>query len=151
MATKDAKKNALKRKEVLEDESPETDELNGGLANLEMSTDEEGDDDASSDDGKIDEFPEIDEGSNDEDEGGSQSEADDNDEKDESTDEEKDEDSDSDTPSHNIFPRSKTVISDITGHPKRVYPEIEPEYDSDSSTEDVSKHRTSKKISLTRG
>ncbi len=145
MGTKDPQKNALKRKEALEDEIPEADELGGGLANLEMSTDEEGDDDASSDDGKIDEFPEIDEGSSDEDEERSQSEADDDDEEDEFTDE------DSDTPSHDIFPRSKTVISDITGHPKRVYPEIEPEYDSDSSTEDVSKHRTSKKINLTRG
>lgn len=34
-------------------------------------------------------------------------------------------------------PKGKTVISQITGRPKRVYPEIEPDYDSDSSTEDV--------------
>ena len=36
-----------------------------------------------------------------------------------------------------IFPKAKTIISGITGQPKRVYPEIEPDYDSDSSTEDV--------------
>jgi hypothetical protein len=35
------------------------------------------------------------------------------------------------------FPVAKTIVSDITGRPKRVYPEIEPDYDSDSSTEDV--------------
>jgi ribosome biogenesis protein ERB1 len=33
----------------------------------------------------------------------------------------------------------ETVISNITGRPKRVYPEIDPEYDSDSSTEEVHK------------
>ena len=37
----------------------------------------------------------------------------------------------------NVFPKAKTIVSDITGQPKRVYPEIEPDYDSDSSTEDV--------------
>ena len=36
-----------------------------------------------------------------------------------------------------IFPRPKTITSDITGRPKRVYPPIEPDYDSDSSTEEV--------------
>jgi hypothetical protein len=35
------------------------------------------------------------------------------------------------------FPVPKTIVSDITGRPKRVYPEIEPDYDSDSSTEEV--------------
>jgi ribosome biogenesis protein ERB1 len=33
--------------------------------------------------------------------------------------------------------RGETVLSKITGRPKRVYPTIEPDYDSDSSTEDV--------------
>lgn len=32
----------------------------------------------------------------------------------------------------------KMVTSEITGEPKKVYPPIEPDYDSDSSTEDVS-------------
>lgn len=40
--------------------------------------------------------------------------------------------------SHFASYRSKTVISKITGQPKQVYPPIEPDYDSDSSTEDVS-------------
>jgi hypothetical protein len=35
------------------------------------------------------------------------------------------------------FPVATTVVSNITGRPKRVYPDIEPDYDSDSSTEDV--------------
>ncbi|EJD53870.1 BOP1NT-domain-containing protein [Auricularia subglabra TFB-10046 SS5] len=35
-----------------------------------------------------------------------------------------------------VGPQSKTIISDITGRPKVVYPEIDPDYDSDSSTED---------------
>lgn len=37
----------------------------------------------------------------------------------------------------NIGPKAKIVTSKITGRPKRVYPEIEPDYDSDSSTEEV--------------
>lgn len=36
-----------------------------------------------------------------------------------------------------VFPKPKTVISSITGQPKLVYPVIEPDYDTDSSTEDV--------------
>ena len=51
MATKGAKKKTLKRKEALEDEVAEGDEFGDSLASLEMFTDEEGDDDASSDDG----------------------------------------------------------------------------------------------------
>ncbi|KAG8901896.1 hypothetical protein FRB99_005016 [Tulasnella sp. 403] len=35
-----------------------------------------------------------------------------------------------------VYPKAKVVTSEITGGPKRVYPEIEPVYDSDSSTED---------------
>lgn len=37
----------------------------------------------------------------------------------------------------NIGPKAKIITSNITGRPKRVYPEIEPDYDSDSSTEEV--------------
>lgn len=51
--------------------------------------------------------------------------------------EETDAESTSSRESHHIFPKGKNVISDITGELKIVYPEIEPEYDSDSSTEDV--------------
>lgn len=37
----------------------------------------------------------------------------------------------------NTGPKGKTVLSKVTGRPKRVYPEIEPDYDSDSSTEEA--------------
>ncbi|KAF8528875.1 NUC169 domain-containing protein [Hysterangium stoloniferum] len=36
-----------------------------------------------------------------------------------------------------VFPRPKSIISRITGQLKLVYPPIEPDYDSDSSTEDA--------------
>jgi ribosome biogenesis protein ERB1 len=86
--------------------------------------------------GSVEEFPEI--------EGGSSEEENSEEEQDESQDESEDESeetaSSEDDASDDMhpFPRSKTVISNITGQPKRVYPEIEPDYDSDSSTEDVS-------------
>jgi ribosome biogenesis protein ERB1 len=110
---------------------------------LEMRSDEEGHDgeddgDAESDE-EVDEFPEIDARSDSE--SGEESSEDEEDE--ESGDDDGDEDgqtlasgSDSDSDIH-IFPKSKAIVSEITGHPKRVYPEIEPGYDSDSSTEDV--------------
>ncbi|KAH7887940.1 NUC169 domain-containing protein [Phlebopus sp. FC_14] len=104
---------------------------------LEMMSDEEGDsggaeEDAESDEEENDEFPELDFSSD------SDSDA-------ESTDDEDviDEENEDTLDSHSssdadvqIFPKSKTIVSGITGHPKRVYPEIEPDYDSDSSTED---------------
>ncbi|GJJ07346.1 Ribosome bioproteinsis protein erb1 [Clathrus columnatus] len=37
---------------------------------------------------------------------------------------------------YSVSLQPKTIISEITGQPKRVYPPIEPDYDSDSSTED---------------
>ncbi|KAF9246973.1 NUC169 domain-containing protein [Melanogaster broomeanus] len=106
---------------------------------LEMMSDEEGhggdDGDAESDE-EVDEFPEIDARSDTE----SGEESDEDEEGEESGDEDEDEDglasgSDSDSDIH-IFPKPKAIVSEITGHPKRVYPEIEPGYDSDSSTED---------------
>ena len=108
--------------------------------NLDMGSDEEGEGSGSgSDDGQVDEFPEIDTRSDSEEEDfsgieqGNESEDDDDDGEEE---EEESTSSDSDSDLH-IFPESKTIISQITGQPKRVYPEIEPDYDSDSSTEDV--------------
>ena len=100
---------------------------------LEMLSEDEQDEVPESDDGDYDEFPGIDAASDTEDE-----------EKDEDEDEEDEgeEDYSSDASGSNkglqIFPKAKVVISDITGEPKKVYPEIEPDYDSDSSTEDVS-------------
>ena len=78
----------------------------------------------------VDAFPELDAASDSE-----EGDEDDEDEPDVS-DEEESSDADS-VDSLHIFPKAKTVISDITGEPKKVYPEIEPDYDSDSSTEDV--------------
>ena len=94
-----------------------------------------------SDDGEVDAFPEIDARSDTDDEDyedDGEDDSEDEDEEDEDEEDEETEDSEdgSDDDLH-IFPKAKTVISDITGQPKRVYPEIEPDYDSDSSTEDV--------------
>ncbi|KAF8665761.1 hypothetical protein AX16_000209 [Volvariella volvacea WC 439] len=117
----------------------------GGQGQLEMFSDEEDDKQFESDDGHVDTFPEIlteDEseeieerdsplaGEDDESEGSSKS----------GEDVESEEDEDSETESDgsiHIFPKSKLITSEITGQPKRVFPEIEPDYDSDSSTEDA--------------
>ncbi|PIL36796.1 hypothetical protein GSI_00486 [Ganoderma sinense ZZ0214-1] len=134
VAAIEAKKSSKKRKATLEEEVPPSfpEEVD-----LDMGTEDEGEelDDAS--DGEVDEFPEID----------ARSDTDDGDyaadgasaEGESEEDDEDDEESNdlSDEEEHHIFPKSKTIISDITGQPKRVYPEIEPDYDSDSSTEDT--------------
>jgi hypothetical protein len=105
--------------------------LDGGLDLLSGDEDENGPVQESDDD-DVDAFPEIDAGSDTDEE--NERSAGDNEE---SGDEEQgDEDASSDNDLH-IFPGAKTVISNITGQPKKVYPEIEPDYDSDSSTEDV--------------
>lgn len=92
--------------------------ITGGLE-----LDSDGENSVASDDGELDEFPEIDLGSSDE-------------ESFEETDDEGEEDDEPSSPK----PNGELVVSSITGRPKRVYPEIEPEYDSDSSTEDVCPH-----------
>jgi ribosome biogenesis protein ERB1 len=98
---------------------------------LEMLSDEEDEEGGSgSDDGEVDEFPEIDARSDSEDEEYEGSE-------DGSDEEDNDESSAASDSDLHIFPESKMIMSNITGQPKRVYPEIEPDYDSDSSTEDV--------------
>lgn len=84
---------------------------------------------------EVDAFPEIDAASDTEEEEG-ESSGDDAKLSETAVEEEDDEDASSDDDLH-IFPKAKTVISDITGQPKKVYPEIEPDYDSDSSTEDA--------------
>jgi ribosome biogenesis protein ERB1 len=98
---------------------------------LEMLSEDEHDEVPESDDGDYEEFPEIDAASDTEDE----------EDEDEDGDEEEEEYSSDASGSDEklpIFPKAKVVISDITGEPKKVYPEIDPDYDSDSSTEDVS-------------
>lgn len=115
---------------------------------LEIPNDDEDGGGIESDDGQVDEFPQLDTdsesdndverlvgeafGIDDEDENENEGE----DEPDEETDENSDFDSDS--PTLRVFPESKMITSGITGQPKRIYPDIEPDYDSDSSTEDVS-------------
>lgn len=103
---------------------------------LEMLSEDEQDEEPESDNGDYEQFPEIDTASDTED---GEDEGLDEDE-DEEDDEEEDYSSDASGSDNKlpIFPKAKVVISDITGEPKKVYPEIEPDYDSDSSTEDVS-------------
>jgi ribosome biogenesis protein ERB1 len=132
MTYEDVKGTRQKRKQVV-DTTDDTEQFSREVG-LEMSSDEEGENVGSeSDDGEVDEFPEIDTRSDSEDEGESNAE----DSEDEDEDEEDDSGDESDLL---IFPKAKDIISDITGKPKRVYPEIEPNYDSDSSTEDVRKY-----------
>ncbi|KAG6335304.1 hypothetical protein ID866_3788 [Astraeus odoratus] len=122
--------------------------------NLEMS-DDEGDNESdvesggATDDEEAEEFPEIDASSDseqenpeddeeeetDEDEVDGNSDEDEKNESEEEEEEEEEEGQDSDSGVH-IFPNAKSIVSRITGQPRRVYPEIEPDYDSDSSTEE---------------
>ncbi|TFK27080.1 ribosome biogenesis protein ERB1 [Coprinopsis marcescibilis] len=140
MASVKAKKTSSKRKH--DEDVAEEQTLHSATA-LEMLTDDEacgdGDDDLS--DGEaVDEFPEIDANSDSDDDEVEAEEADEEDEEDEEDENESEDDEDellTDDSEHHIFPKPKTIISKITGQPKRVYPEIEPDYDSDSSTEDA--------------
>ncbi|KAF8232446.1 BOP1NT-domain-containing protein [Tricholoma matsutake] len=138
MGVKDTTRHGKKRKHINEDDSKHVSLFEA--ENLEMLSDEEDGEDATSDDGHVDEFPEIDTRSDSEN-GSTEGTGDDEDsgsEDDENQDEDDDLESDleSDDEDLHIFPEAKTIISDITGQEKRVYPVIEPEYDSDSSTED---------------
>ena len=144
MVAADAKKQSKKRKAAPEEEAPAAPPPAAFPQNvgLEMGSEDEGEDGGDvSDDGEVDAFPEIDARSDTDDEDyedDGEDDSEDEDEEDEGEEDEEDEDYEngSDDDLH-IFPKAKTVISDITGQPKRVYPEIEPDYDSDSSTEDV--------------
>ncbi|KAG8932214.1 Ribosome biogenesis protein erb1 [Tulasnella sp. 418] len=139
-----------KLKEITQDNtdinSAEDDDIHHKLG-LEMPSDsdeEEGSEDEGSDE---DEFPEIDDESE---PGSGESEGSDQTEEDEEEGESaptSEDDADlgpdvdkkqlpSEAPLPGVYPKPKIIKSDITGKPKRVYPEIEPEYDSDSSTED---------------
>jgi ribosome biogenesis protein ERB1 len=129
-----------KRKKTTKEQSDASDAepfLNGGLDSLSEDEGEDGllQDSRSDDDGDVDAFPEIDAGSDTGDEGKEDTSGDEE-EYSVSEDEGEDEDASSDDDLH-IFPKAKTIVSDITGQPKKVYPEIDPDYDSDSSTEDV--------------
>ncbi|KAI6047379.1 NUC169 domain-containing protein [Pisolithus marmoratus] len=110
--------------------------------NLDMTSDEEGHSDDHQDadtDSEVEDFPEIDTGSDSEVGSEESGEEDEEDEDEDGSEEDEDQhvegDPGSDLDIH-IFPKLTTTVSDITGRPKRVYPEIDPDYDSDSSTED---------------
>lgn len=125
-----ARATETKRKEPEQDEDHKT--TFAEAVRLEMLSDEEKrDEEEGESDEEVDEFPEIDAESD----SGSDDESD---EKDEGEDDEGNSPSGSESDgSSDMHTFPKNVISEITGQPKRVYPEIEPEYDSDSSTEDV--------------
>jgi len=120
-----------KRKRVVED----AESIQLPPTNLEVDSD--GENSASIDDGEVEPFPELDSGSSDassdeEGEGEGEEEGDEHDTDDTEGDEH-------DGANKEPPLDGKTVISNITGRPKRIYPEIDPEYDSDSSTEEVRK------------
>jgi len=126
-----------KRKQTVKEPSDASDAEHfpdGGLDLL--SGDEEDEPVQESDSDEIDTFPEIDAGSDTDEEEEEESPGEDEDDS-ESEDKEQDDEDASSSDDLRIFPKAKTVISDITGQPKKVYPEIDPDYDSDSSTEDV--------------
>lgn len=136
MAIEDRDSRRKKRKE----RDPDGDDTKTAFldtVNLEMISDEEedgleGNENSLVDDEEPEEFPDIDARSDSEDD----SEVEE-DEKDESQSEEDSGNETGSDTSIQIFPKSRTIVSTITGQPRRVYPEIEPDYDSDSSTEDV--------------
>ena len=132
----DSRSTSKKRKATGEDSAPAASSYVRAKPELEMLSDEEDEQQLDSDEEAHDEFPELDLQS-DSDEGDSVDENSEEEEEEEDDEEGLSTDEDSDD-SINPFPKSKLIVSDITKQPKRVYPEIEPDYDSDSSTEDVS-------------
>lgn len=142
MALTDTKKTSSKRKHAGNEDDAPVAAAALKLSGLEMLTDDEDDqyDPNAESDGVVDEFPEIDAAS-DTDDDDEEEEDFTGDEEEDEEDEEGEEESNSEDSElesdHHVGPRAKTVISDITGQPKKVYPEIEPDYDSDSSTEEV--------------
>lgn len=139
MPVKDLVRKSAKRKQIDDEETAPPQEELQSHGVLEMLSEDEDDGDASEDDGQLDEFPEIvtDSDSEEEDEGDGEDEEDASSDEEEEEDDEEDADSDASDESLHIFPKAKVIVSDITKQPKTVYPEIEPDYDSDSSTEDV--------------
>ncbi|KIJ56526.1 hypothetical protein M422DRAFT_197467 [Sphaerobolus stellatus SS14] len=135
MATTDKKRKWDPRSELPQQEEGRSNnvELNG------LSDDEE-EDSSVDDDGEVEDFPELDPDSDSEEE-------DSDDEENEESEQEFDEDaqeedsegsvSDFSEEKPGVYPTPKAIISKITGQPKLVYPHIEPNYDSDSSTEDT--------------
>ncbi|KAH9062080.1 BOP1NT-domain-containing protein [Lactarius vividus] len=130
-----------KRKQNVKEASPSSDTETFPAGGLDLLSGDEDEQEngfvQESDIDEVDAFPEIDAASDTEEEGEGESSGDDaklSETEDEEGEDDQDASSDDDL---RIFPKAKTVISDITGRPKKIYPEIEPDYDSDSSTEDA--------------
>ena len=116
-----------KRKHVDDDGSDNVDKIFTPASQIEIPSEDE--DEENPDDDEVEDFPELDLHSD--------SESDSDELLDDEEEEEGTESEDDSSEDLHIFPKAKKIISDIIGQPKRVYPEIEPDYDSDSSTEDV--------------
>lgn len=105
-----------------------------------MDSEDEGavEEDSNSDD-EVDAFPELHpESDTDKSDSDYEDSGDEDGEEDEEDEGEEDEDTAYDPDERlGLYPEPKIVESDITGMPKKMYPEIEPNYDSDSSTEEV--------------
>ncbi|KAF9563683.1 ribosome biogenesis protein ERB1 [Agrocybe pediades] len=144
MASRVAGRKSMKRKQFEDDVDVAEDLHHNG--NLEMLSDEEEDGNISSDDGEVDTFPGIvnesdtdpddSDFSDQEEDEVDEDEDEEDDEEDESGEEDGSDDGEESDDSLHVFPKAKTIVSNITNQPKIVYPEIEPEYDSDSSTEE---------------
>ena len=139
MVAKELKK---KRKVQEEDEEEVQETAFPQNVGLELQSEDEASEGEESE-GEVDEFPEIDTRSDSEDDEEADEEGESGEEDEDETEEESEDGTSEDISDDelHIFPKSKTIISDITGQPKRVYPPIEPDYDSDSSTEEVRLHR----------
>lgn len=125
---------AVKRKSTIRKQDEESlQEVPLHDDHLEMLSEEENED-LVYDDGLVDDFPELNVQSDSDDSEAGFSTAEDDDNSAAGSD-----DSESDNLLH-LFPKPETVVSDITNQLKFVYPEVEPNYDSDSSTEDVSSY-----------
>jgi hypothetical protein len=141
-AARDESKADKKRKHELDGFVEPTQDFHS--VELEIPSDEEVPSDGASEEEEADEFPEIDVNSDSEIEtgpeevvDGDEEESEDDGEDETDGEDEDEENSQGEDEELHIFPKSKTITSEITGQPKRVFPEIDPEYDSDSSTEDV--------------
>lgn len=131
-----------KRKYISDDNSVQVkeNEIPDNVGIEMLSEDEgEGEEDGEEDDSEQEEFPELVMKTDSETDGDEDDDKDGDDESDTEGEEREEEEYDSDTSNESlhVFPRAKIVKSDITGQLKKVYPEIEPDYDSDSSTEEV--------------
>jgi ribosome biogenesis protein ERB1 len=127
--------NSIKKKRKIDSVEEEEKEELPAVGALELDSDGQ-DSSVASDDGEMDEFPELDLGDSEE----KTSESEELSEGiDEGSEDEEDgsQNEENGANAQNEQKPGDYIPSSITGRLKRVFPEIEPEYDSDSSTEDV--------------